>query len=458
MAVAHCLMKAALVSMQASAAVPLRELLDPALLTWVEGVAAASHSGAAEVRSSAVRAKAATGRAQEPAVPEPRPPQRPAVSSLESGQLDMSAFGLPSASEEAPPQRVHSQLESGQLDMSAFGLPSAAETAPVRPAQSQMESGMLNMSAFGMSMPHLEPPAQQTDSQLHSGQLDMSAFGLPTIEPQQPSHSQLDSGQLDLSAFGMSLPAVDAPQQQAASPLETGQVDMSAFGLSSAAEPEPPKPAHSQLESGQLDLSAFGMGFAAPEAPTRPSHSSQLESGQLDMSAFGLASDSDDKPAQPSSGLRGTSRPDTYAHGFGLPSPELNSTVPGESAPAASEEPPLTAAELSQLRSLLGLRSDLPASPMALGKPSASASLSVGPNAQHTAASFFAATSAIDGDDDGAVEDQDGTRGDQGSGGEAPVSAPALSAAETVHALAIAQLLLPEGAVKRSVSGMSWLQ
>jgi WD40 repeat protein len=106
-------------------------------------------------------------------------------------------------------------LDTGMLDMSAFGMETAKSSAPA------LDTGMLDMSAFGMETAKPSAPA------LDTGMLDMSAFGMETAKPSAPA---LDTGMLDMSAFGMETAKPSAPAQ------DTGMLDMSAFGL------EPPNP------------------------------------------------------------------------------------------------------------------------------------------------------------------------------------------------------------------------
>ena len=416
----------------AAAHVPLRVLLDSQLLAWATLVAAAADSNGAAQSGTAeanghFRAAASTGQhagtdpkppdlstaAVEPNVPEPRPPRRPAMSSLDTGQLDLSAFGMAApAPEEVPIASSQSQLDSGLLDMSAFGMASMMEPEPPRPSRSQLDTGQLDLSAFGMGFASSEPPSRQAASQVESGQLDMSAFGLPSTDDlptAQPAHSQVENGQLDLSAFDMGYPIRDPPPQPAASQIESGQLDMSAFGLPSLADNQAQQQSLTALESGQLDLSTFGIGLPAPE--------------------------SIDYGAQHS----------TTSHIPAQPSPQAKSVLPTSTAGlAVVAERPLTAEELRQLRSALGVAPDDSADASASLHGRRTVKPLAVPGAQHTAAAFLAAASGVDADED---EDDYASGGvAHNSGGAEPASAPGLSAADTAEALAVAQLLLPEGA------------
>ena len=472
----------------AAPSVPLSELVDTQLLAWGKSVAAAPDGPRGVAQPGSQNAFAAVGKhttavsgppaaaaaAQEPAVPEPAPPRRPAKASLDTGHLDLSAFGMLPAPADEPSPSSRSQLESGQLDMSALGMPSMVDQEPPQsPPWSERDTGQLDLSAFGMALPPPELPVAQPLSQLESGQLDMSAFGLPsTVDAAPPpaaEHSQLDSGQLDLSAFGMAFPNQEPPREHASSRVESGYLYMSAVGLPSAFESAPAQPVHNQLQSGQLDLSAFGMSFSAPEPPQQPP-AAQIDSGQLDLSAFGLPSLADEQRVQQPSSALVSGQLDLSAFGMGLPAPEApghtsKASLPGSTqqstsfagfgqlglqpnsdlhtapaAQAAMPERPFTAEELRQLRSVLGLTATADASPSLPGKRIVR-TLAV-PDAQHTAAAFLAIADGADAEDE---EGHDAANADAHSAGAGPTPAPGLTIEETAEALDIAQLLLPDG-------------
>ena len=126
----------------------------------------------------------------------------------------------------------------GAAGSSAY--PSAAGEPGGAPPAGTLESGMLDMSAFGMGEAHDEPSSGGQAGALESGMLDMSAFGMGAGEAQaQPAPGGgLDSGQLDASAFGMGAwdsgggdgGGGDAQQSQAGA-QESGILDMGAFGM-----------------------------------------------------------------------------------------------------------------------------------------------------------------------------------------------------------------------------------
>lgn len=118
--------------------------------------------------------------------------------------------------------------------------PSAAGEPGGGPPANELESGMLDMSAFGMGEGREEPGSGGQAGALESGMLDMSAFGMGAAEPQaQPAPGGgLDSGQLDMSAFGVG--GWDSgggggggggAQRSQAGAQESGMLDMGAFGM-----------------------------------------------------------------------------------------------------------------------------------------------------------------------------------------------------------------------------------
>eukprot|EP00884_Botryococcus_braunii_P004810 jgi/Botrbrau1/1432/Bobra.0063s0124.2 len=221
-------------------------------------------------------------------------------SALETGMLDMSAFGIGGYEQEQPRR---SGLESGQLDLGAFGFGGmefggtedrAGEAVP-QPAPSRqgeggsasdaVASGMLDMSAFGLGGFHdpAEPGAGavQPGGTMHpveSGTLDPTAFGFGGVHD-EPVHARqaypsMDSGTLDPTAFGFG-GATEEPVQatltatsSAATSVTTGMIDLASFGMTVTLPDEephvPPRPAAVQpgVESGMLDMSAFGLGHA----------------------------------------------------------------------------------------------------------------------------------------------------------------------------------------------------
>ncbi|KAF5837390.1 hypothetical protein DUNSADRAFT_4438 [Dunaliella salina] len=239
-----------------------------------------SKSSASE-QPSGVRYEGAT-------VPSPPEPTPQASSAVDTGQLDLSAFAafpglaVPNIPSAPPPP------------------PPSPPQPPAAPPASSIETGMLDMSAFGgmgFSTGNPPPPLPQTQptSSVETGLLDMSAFGgtgFSAGNPPPPSPSQIqppssvETGLLDMSAFGgmgfsASTPAPPSlPQTQPPSSVETGMLDMSAFsGMGFSAGTPASRPPHTQTQptssvaTGMLDMNAFGgMGFGscAPPPPTQP--------------------------------------------------------------------------------------------------------------------------------------------------------------------------------------------
>lgn len=140
-----------------TAGLPLAELVDAELAHVAQLLDRRVKSGAT--------ARAGQGAPQQqPRHEQQQHQQQPAVASLDSGVLDMAAFGMaPPAPPAAPQQPAASSVDSGMLDMAAFGMaPPAPPAAPQQPAASSVGSGMLDMAAFGMAPPALPaaPPAR----------------------------------------------------------------------------------------------------------------------------------------------------------------------------------------------------------------------------------------------------------------------------------------------------------
>ncbi|GFR41681.1 hypothetical protein Agub_g2427 [Astrephomene gubernaculifera] len=255
-----------------------------------------------------------------PAV-KPPPPQRQPPSALETGTLDMSAFGVFGGfgAEPAPPppppplaaQMVRSQqgaLDTGMLNMSAFAGFGAEPPPPPRPSppKSALESGTLDFSAFsgfgGFAVdppppsPPLQPPPQPSPSRhasaLDSGMLDMSAFGGFGGFGQEPPPPPPPPPPLPPAPP----PPPPPPQPRAADPLHSGMLDMSAFGGFGIGQ-------YSQQDDGDAyDNRAAAAASRAPvpviiseATPPAPSTLTSaaaaapppLDTGMLDMSSFG---------------------------------------------------------------------------------------------------------------------------------------------------------------------------
>eukprot|EP00798_Chlamydomonas_sp_ICE-L_P019174 gene19174-25783_t len=207
-----------------------------------------------------------------PSAPPPPPgPPNPPGGSLDTGMLDLSAFGMNThvQEEEQPPAPAHDPMASGMLDMSSFGMGRMVEPAPPlsrapAPAHDPMASGMLDMSAFGMRT-HIqeeEPPRAPA-----------------------PAHNPMASGMLDMSSFGMGRMVKPAPPPSPAhDPMASGMLDMSAFGMNTHVqekEQPPPAPAHDAMSSGMLDMSSFGMGGMVEQAPKQPARTAALAGSDI---------------------------------------------------------------------------------------------------------------------------------------------------------------------------------
>ncbi|KXZ50483.1 hypothetical protein GPECTOR_16g658 [Gonium pectorale] len=240
---------------------------------------------------------------------DPSAPLRPLFPGAGTGAKAAASGGAPAAGGAQPAALGPSTasqvqgLESGKVDLSAFGDfgglagvagPSAVaepRLGPPTARPSALESGALDLSSFGgfggdfgggfggfAPEPHRppSPPPQSAPPQpgpagaaaaLHTGMLDMSAFG-------------------DFGAVAPPMPAPPPPQPPAAQPpvrssaVESGVVDMSAFAgfggygghavQPALAQPQPQRPGPalglSGLESGMVDISSllFTPGTLSP--------------------------------------------------------------------------------------------------------------------------------------------------------------------------------------------------
>lgn len=285
--------------------VPVEDLLDDASSAWArlvletlnqrpsmgqetlsQGLPSQPHAGAASRSSASASAGSCTAQS---AV---------SGSALETGMLDMSAFGLVSHEPEQKRAPARSGLESGQLDLGAFGFggtdsPEEAVPPSVPASQGQgsnasaaIASGMLDLSAFGFGGFHHEPEETSAaavqsggrTSAVDSGMLDPTAFGFggQYDEPVQAwqTSSALESGTVDPGAFGFGrltdepVQATHTPRASLATSVATGMIDLSSFGIATSLPEEEthvaPRTAAVQpgLESGLPDMSAFGLGYA----------------------------------------------------------------------------------------------------------------------------------------------------------------------------------------------------
>ena len=389
---------------------PSTDMLNAQMLSWAKAFSASSTSTLSALASqqpgSSLQSAADTNRSgaasmqysdsYQPHTSHSANRSQPA-SSLDTGMLDLSTFGIGDVGSAADSQsRKHQQdpMDTGMLDMSAFGMADLStadkpqsskpptQKAPQQKQAAAVDTGMLDMSAFGMSLdpepePEPEPlPAsagQHQGSAIDSGMLDMSAFGMsfepePQPEPEpvkeqspaparQQQANAMHSGMLDMSAFGMAhTPADDPPVQQAASSpsqIDSGMLDMSAFSLSP--EPaQPTQPAQSDLQSGMLDMSAFGMDSFAQ--PAKPAVQTQVTAEDDDDSGPMRPLNRKQRPPDSSASAARGKTADTFAS-RGAPM----RSAPAEqqrafrqlSAPKPAALNPLTSTEVSTLTSLL---------------------------------------------------------------------------------------------------------
>lgn len=249
-------------------------------------------------------------------------------SAVDTGMLDMSAFGFGSSTQsqpaaEAATNKSSSSVETGMWDMSAFGSFAGAATAEPQPSHkpspppSSVETGMLDMSAFGMGGGAGEakpaPKPAPAASSMDTGLLDMSAFesgaSSSSSQPHPPpaTSSTVQTGMLDTSAFGFGGGSSSSqPPPFSNNAMQTGMLDMSAFGGGSGSSSQPPQSSSNAMQTGMLDMSTFGFGGGGTSQPS-PSTSTAMQTGMLDMSAFGAGGSSQSAAVAESGPSRATS-------------------------------------------------------------------------------------------------------------------------------------------------------
>ena len=171
-------------ALEAPPDLPLEQLLDPTAAEWRAALAAA--------------ARGATGGTANPSAAG-GPRGAPPAGALESGMLDMSAFGMGGAHDEPSSGGQAGALESGMLDMSAFGMGAAEAQAQPAPGGG-LDSGQLDMSFFGMggwdSGGGDGGGAQQSQAGAQeSGMLGMGAFGMGGWDSEQQGAGPAPGGQ-----------------------------------------------------------------------------------------------------------------------------------------------------------------------------------------------------------------------------------------------------------------------
>ena len=184
-------------ALEAPPDLPSELLLDPAAAEWGAQLAAAARGAAGSMQNPSAAGKARGG---------------PSASALESGTLDMSAFGMSEEGAGPSGSAPAGALESGTLDMSVFGI-GAAEPEAQRAVGSGLESGMLDMSAFGMdawdgSGDGSDAARGSQGGAQESGMLDMGAFGTGGWDSEQQDAGPAPGGQ---GSQPLGMPGQEAP-------------------------------------------------------------------------------------------------------------------------------------------------------------------------------------------------------------------------------------------------------
>ena len=166
-------------ALEAPPDLPLEQLLDPTAAEWGAALVAAVRGAAGSAPNPSAGGEPGGG---------------PPAGALESGMLDMSAFGMGEAREEPGSGGQAGALESGMLDMSAFGMGAAEPQAQPAPG-SGLDSGQLGMSAFGMGGWDSGGGGGAQAGAQESGMLDMGAFGMGGWDSEQQGAGPAPGGQ-----------------------------------------------------------------------------------------------------------------------------------------------------------------------------------------------------------------------------------------------------------------------
>ena len=244
----------------------------------------------------------------------------PAPSAMESGMLDMSAFGMggfgmgggedddwggPSASTPAPALAAAGVgAATGSGSVREGGI--AATKAVPASSSSALETGMLDMSAFGMDFGGEEEEHEQRRQQMQQG-------GAVSASASAGEGGRGGGGSA-VAAISATVAAAAAGGGSSGTGTDVSGRAAAAGGRAVEAEPMVSSTAHG-VDTGLLHMSAFGLDFImhSPERGPSPAPAAgaaavaagesaeasgtrgsgrdqqqQLETGALDLSAFGM--------------------------------------------------------------------------------------------------------------------------------------------------------------------------
>jgi hypothetical protein len=205
---------------------PARTSLQQRSQAVAAAAAAASSSSAAPdaggplkpLGLSAILARTADTAAKPPLPPKPAAPAPAPVAPIDTGMLDMSAFGgdFFGGAGGGGGGAGDDEEEQGAAPAAATLRPSASDAASTTgtsvqpPAAAAIETGALDMGAFGFATEPEPPPEEQDEAPRPPSPPKpaapaaalASASSTSALRPAPPSSKELDSGMLDMSAFG----------------------------------------------------------------------------------------------------------------------------------------------------------------------------------------------------------------------------------------------------------------
>ena len=326
-----------------SPSLPAAVLWDQTLLQWASQLAQYSPPSAAERAERRENGTAATATSSHGTASAAASAVQPArMSAADLIAFDMAAFGDSAAA--APAEHSQHSADPFAFDMAAFGEPAMELAAGSAGAQENAaDPYAFDMGAFGDS-------AQGSQSANSSSQAAADPFAFDASAFQEP---QQDPYAFNLGAFEDPGAMGDAPLQgslrQSQPPADPFAFDMGAFEDPSGSGSAPQLAA----EQPQADPFAFDLGaFSDPNG--------RGSNGSAQPAPVGVAAS---QPKTPGSGLEAGNPPKALQQS----EHSMNSAQSGpRHSPAQFQKParavfrPLTAGELTELTSALGLTPDQP--------------------------------------------------------------------------------------------------